>query len=164
MLNKTEEKILRYLIKQKTMEFVDINLDKISLQEILDALESLQSQGYVYNASTYSQGKARITTKGKYYFDNKRKEKDEMIIKIENTNNQTVNQNLTISLENVYKGLENTSLTMEEQQELKSLLEELSKSKNKTKKWEKVKKVMAFLLDKTIEVGAAVLPFIASII
>lgn len=82
--------------------------------------------------------------------------------------NVTTNVGVNITFEQVRAKIEDmTSLTEEETQEIKAKLDELeeiisSKDKKKTK-WEKVKPVLAWLVDKSFDVGMTLLPLLLKI-
>lgn len=80
-----------------------------------------------------------------------------------NENKFTAQINLSTTIENVCKC---DSLSPEEQAELNKILIELDSCKKKKDKniWEKAKDAIKWVLEKSIEVGIAALPFIAQVI
>lgn len=75
-----------------------------------------------------------------------------------NNNNNTNNVNLNMSIEDIKSHIdENTYLSDSDKKELLNKLDEiveLQKSKDsKTKKWDKAKKILAFLLDKGADIA-----------
>ena len=80
-----------------------------------------------------------------------------------NNNNNTNNVNLNMSIEDIKSNIdENTFLSDSDKKELLNKLDEiveLQKSKdNKTKKWDKAKKILAFLLDKGADIAIMYIP------
>ena len=79
---------------------------------------------------------------------------------ITNENNITTNISLSNTIENIEK---HTNLSPEEQEELNKLLMEIEtckKKKDKKTLWEKSKTAIKWIVEKGIEVGIAVLPYI----
>ena len=68
MLTKIEERILKYLVEnypeQEIPKFKDVDL-----QEVYDALDSLERKRYIVNLSSLSTPSARLTNDGKFYFE-----------------------------------------------------------------------------------------------
>ena len=84
-----------------------------------------------------------------------------------NNNNNTNNINFNMSIEDIKSNIdENTYLSDFDKKELLNKLDEiveLQKSKdNKTKKWNKAKKILAFLLDKGADIAIMYIPQILS--
>ena len=84
-----------------------------------------------------------------------------------NINNNNINSNtniITVTLSQTIQQLEQTDLTKEELAVIMRMLAELENLKGKKKDtiWEKVKKVMAWLADKTVDVGIAIIPYLLS--
>lgn len=84
-----------------------------------------------------------------------------------NINNNNINSNtniITVTLSQTIQQLEQTDLTKEELSVIMQMLTELENLKGKKKDtiWEKVKKIMAWLADKTVDVGIAIVPYLLS--
>lgn len=89
---------------------------------------------------------------------------NEVTVSVNNTNEV----NITVSFEQAREQIEDmTSLTNEETEEILakiSELEEIINSKDKGKhKWEKAKKVLVWLADKSFDVGMVLLPLLLKI-
>ena len=78
--------------------------------------------------------------------------------------NTYVNVNITLS--QTIQALNKTSLSKNELAEITQMLAELDESKGKRKNtvWDKAKKILAWLGDKAVDVGIAVLPYIMAAI
>lgn len=74
--------------------------------------------------------------------------------------------NVTVTLSQTIQELNKTSLSKDELAEITQMLAELEESKGKQKNtvWGKAKKILAWLGDKAVDVGIAVLPYIMSAI
>ena len=84
-----------------------------------------------------------------------------------NINNNSINSNtniITVTLSQTIQQLEQTDLTKEELAVIMQMLTELENLRGKKKDtiWEKVKKIMAWLADKTVDVGIAIVPYLFS--
>ena len=82
--------------------------------------------------------------------------------------NVTTNVNVSVTFEQAYSQIENmTSLTEEETAEIKEkidMLKEIINSKDKKKtKWEKAKVILAWLANKSFDVGMVLLPLLLKI-
>ena len=78
---------------------------------------------------------------------------------------QSQNQSVEISLNQVIREVQNIGLSPEETLALIKALNEFDdarKKKDKPSLWEKAKNVLKYIFDKSIEVGIAVLPYIAA--
>ena len=82
MLNKQEEKILKYMIEKNTYESIDVTSQCDSIEESIQIVESLEKKGLVINCNTLSNAIAILKQEGKHYFEQqailiktKRKEK-----------------------------------------------------------------------------------------
>ncbi len=74
--------------------------------------------------------------------------------------------NVTVTLSQTIQELNKTSLSKDELAEITQMLAELEESKGKQKNtvWGKTKKILAWLGDKAVDVGIAVLPYIMAAI
>lgn len=74
--------------------------------------------------------------------------------------------NVTVTLSQTIQELNKTSLSKDELAEITHMLAELEESKGKQKNtvWGKTKKILAWLGDKAVDVGIAVLPYIMAAI
>lgn len=89
--------------------------------------------------------------------------KNEPYIQI--SQNQSQSQSIEITFSQAISSLSKQNLSSDDFAELTKMLsefEEQRKAKNKASLWEKAKNVLKYLLDKSIEVGVAVLPYLAS--
>ena len=93
------------------------------------------------------------------------------ILSLGNINNSNVvinSNNVSITLtDTVLKinELPDSVLSKEEKEEINSLLNEInSQTKDKQTRWEKIKGILKWIADKSVEVGVAVLPYLSGII
>lgn len=89
--------------------------------------------------------------------------------KVSNQNQNVVVNNyvhVTVTLSQTIQELNKTSLSKAEFAEIMQMLVELenSKGKHKNTAWDKAKRILAWLGDKAVDVGIAVLPYIVSAI
>lgn len=82
-----------------------------------------------------------------------------------NTQNVTVSvqTNLEIALQQI-DALPNQALSDDEKDLLRGKLTRIEEAPDKPSKWEKAKNVLKWVIDKGIEVGTAVLPYIAEVL
>lgn len=90
-----------------------------------------------------------------------------VIINNTNSQSQTQSQSIEISFSQVLSDVQNKGLSDEDLVKLTKLLTEFEnerQSKKKTSLWDKAKNVLKFLIDKSVEIGIAVLPYIVGAI
>ena len=69
MLNKIEKKILKYLVENYPNQEIP-QFKGVDLQEIFDALDSLDRKRYIIDLSTFCLPQARLTYEDKSFFEN----------------------------------------------------------------------------------------------
>lgn len=75
MLNELEKRILCYMVEQNSTGIIPIRLDNVDINYQIEAVKSLEEQGYVVSACAINEAKAILTYKGKYYL----KEENDML-------------------------------------------------------------------------------------
>ena len=97
--------------------------------------------------------------------ESSRQHMPQVVNNISQNQSQAQSQSIEITLNQVIKEIENVGLSPEETLNLIKLIREFDdecKKKEKSSRWERAKKIFQYLIDKSIEVGIAVLPFIAA--